>query len=198
GPAGRVGVPLPRLSPRPAQSTVCEKIMELLGQNEVEQRQRKVLILSQDSFYKVLTAEQQAKALKGQYNFDHPGEPLSARPSGARSVLGAQLGLTGSTCRKWEVLENRNVLSPTRRTICPSLVPVVTERPFWSRGEVQSIPACSVLHSLLVRGSLMNHIIPQTLSCYFLSTQTAAPLARGSAVDCRRDRELPLAEVWCL
>ncbi|NWR45424.1 UCK1 kinase, partial [Regulus satrapa] len=54
------------------QSTVCEKIMELLGQNEVEQRQRKVLILSQDSFYKVLTAEQQAKALKGQYNFDHP------------------------------------------------------------------------------------------------------------------------------
>ncbi|XP_017600901.1 PREDICTED: uridine-cytidine kinase 1, partial [Corvus brachyrhynchos] len=68
GAAGRVGV----LSPRAAQSTVCEKIMELLGQNEVEQRQRKVLILSQDSFYKVLTAEQQAKALKGQYNFDHP------------------------------------------------------------------------------------------------------------------------------
>lgn len=54
--------------------------MELLGQNEVEQRQRKVLILSQDSFYKVLTAEQQAKALKGQYNFDHPGEPPPARP----------------------------------------------------------------------------------------------------------------------
>ncbi|XP_061208715.1 uridine-cytidine kinase 1 isoform X2 [Neopsephotus bourkii] len=54
------------------KSTVCEKIMELLGQKEVEQRQRKVLILSQDSFYKVLTAEQQAKALKGQYNFDHP------------------------------------------------------------------------------------------------------------------------------
>lgn len=78
GAAGRVGVPPPRLrSPRPAQSTVCEKIMELLGQNEVEQRQRKVLILSQDSFYKVLTAEQQAKALKGQYNFDHPGEPLT-------------------------------------------------------------------------------------------------------------------------
>ncbi|XP_071622233.1 uridine-cytidine kinase 1 isoform X1 [Heliangelus exortis] len=54
------------------KSTVCEKIMELLGQNEVERRQRKVLILSQDSFYKVLTAEQKAKALKGQYNFDHP------------------------------------------------------------------------------------------------------------------------------
>ncbi|XP_078502308.1 uridine-cytidine kinase 1 [Lissotriton helveticus] len=54
------------------KSTVCEKIMELLGQNEVDHRQRKVVILSQDCFYKVLTPEQQAKALKGQYNFDHP------------------------------------------------------------------------------------------------------------------------------
>ncbi|XP_063000785.1 uridine-cytidine kinase 1 isoform X2 [Elgaria multicarinata webbii] len=54
------------------KSTVCEKIMELLGQNEVDHRQRKVVILSQDRFYKVLTAEQKAKALKGQYNFDHP------------------------------------------------------------------------------------------------------------------------------
>ncbi|XP_040338619.1 uridine-cytidine kinase 1 isoform X2 [Herpailurus yagouaroundi] len=54
------------------KSTVCEKIMELLGQNEVDHRQRKLVILSQDRFYKVLTAEQKAKALKGQYNFDHP------------------------------------------------------------------------------------------------------------------------------
>lgn len=62
--------------------------MELLGQNEVEQRQRKVLILSQDSFYKVLTAEQQAKALKGQYNFDHPGEPLTGpAPAGLGRCL---------------------------------------------------------------------------------------------------------------
>lgn len=56
------------------QSTVCEKIMELLGQNEVDHHQRKLIILSQDRFYKVLTAEQKAKALKGQYNFDHPGK----------------------------------------------------------------------------------------------------------------------------
>ncbi|OCT55176.1 hypothetical protein XELAEV_18004080mg [Xenopus laevis] len=48
--------------------------MELLGQNEVDHRQRKVVILSQDRFYKVLTPEQKARALKGQYNFDHPGE----------------------------------------------------------------------------------------------------------------------------
>ncbi|XP_036710905.1 uridine-cytidine kinase 1 [Balaenoptera musculus] len=54
------------------KSTVCEKIMELLGQNEVDHRQRKLIILSQDRFYKVLTTEQKAKALKGQYNFDHP------------------------------------------------------------------------------------------------------------------------------
>lgn len=50
-----------------SQSTVCEKIMELLGQNEVDHRQRKLVILSQDRFYKVLTTEQKAKALKGQY-----------------------------------------------------------------------------------------------------------------------------------
>lgn len=55
------------------QSTVCAKIMELLGQNKVDHRQRKVAIISQDSFYKVLTPDQKAKALKGQYNFDHPG-----------------------------------------------------------------------------------------------------------------------------
>ncbi|XP_068512805.1 uridine-cytidine kinase 1 isoform X1 [Anas acuta] len=57
---------------RHRQRQVCEKIMELLGQNEVEQRQRQVVILSQDRFYKALSAEQKAKALKGQYNFDHP------------------------------------------------------------------------------------------------------------------------------
>ncbi|XP_040026424.1 uridine-cytidine kinase 2-B [Gasterosteus aculeatus] len=54
------------------KSSVCEKIMELLGQNKIDHHQRQVVILSQDSFYKVLTAEQKAKALKGQFNFDHP------------------------------------------------------------------------------------------------------------------------------
>lgn len=48
--------------------------MQLLGQNEVDYRQKQVVILSQDSFYRVLTSEQKAKALKGQFNFDHPGE----------------------------------------------------------------------------------------------------------------------------
>lgn len=56
------------------QSSVCGKIMELLGQNKIDHHQRQVAILSQDSFYKVLTPEQKAKALKGQFNFDHPGK----------------------------------------------------------------------------------------------------------------------------
>ncbi|TDH08286.1 hypothetical protein EPR50_G00096050 [Perca flavescens] len=54
------------------KSSVCSKIMELLGQNEIDHHQRQVAILSQDSFYRVLTLEQKAKALKGQFNFDHP------------------------------------------------------------------------------------------------------------------------------
>ncbi|KAF7223153.1 uridine-cytidine kinase 2-B isoform X3 [Nothobranchius furzeri] len=54
------------------KSSVCEKIMELLGQNKIDHHQRQVAILSQDSFYKALTPEQKAKALKGQFNFDHP------------------------------------------------------------------------------------------------------------------------------
>ncbi|XP_069497179.1 uridine-cytidine kinase 2 [Ambystoma mexicanum] len=54
------------------KSSVCSKIVQLLGQNEVDHRQKQVVMLSQDSFYKVLTAEQKTKALKGQFNFDHP------------------------------------------------------------------------------------------------------------------------------
>uniref|UniRef100_A0A663LT77 uridine/cytidine kinase n=125 Tax=Aves TaxID=8782 RepID=A0A663LT77_ATHCN len=54
------------------QSSVCSKIVQLLGQNEVDYRQKQVVIVSQDSFYRVLTSEQKSKALKGQFNFDHP------------------------------------------------------------------------------------------------------------------------------
>ncbi|XP_075874680.1 uridine-cytidine kinase 2-A-like isoform X1 [Nelusetta ayraudi] len=54
------------------KSSVCSKIMELLGQNDLDHRKRQVAILSQDSFYRVLTAEQKAKAVRGQFNFDHP------------------------------------------------------------------------------------------------------------------------------
>ncbi|KAG8556248.1 hypothetical protein GDO81_017987, partial [Engystomops pustulosus] len=54
------------------QSSVCSKIVQLLGQNEVDHRQKQVVMISQDSFYQILTAEQKSKALKGQFNFDHP------------------------------------------------------------------------------------------------------------------------------
>uniref|UniRef100_A0A3P8VWD2 uridine/cytidine kinase n=1 Tax=Cynoglossus semilaevis TaxID=244447 RepID=A0A3P8VWD2_CYNSE len=66
--SGKVGTPSSE-----TRSSVCEKIMELLGQNKIDHHQRQVAILSQDSFYKVLTPEQKAKAQKGQFNFDHPG-----------------------------------------------------------------------------------------------------------------------------
>ncbi|XP_060630286.2 uridine-cytidine kinase 2 [Anolis sagrei] len=54
------------------KSSVCAKIVQLLGQNDVDHHHKQVVILSQDSFYRVLTTEQKAKALKGQFNFDHP------------------------------------------------------------------------------------------------------------------------------
>ncbi|XP_063154658.1 LOW QUALITY PROTEIN: uridine-cytidine kinase 2 [Candoia aspera] len=54
------------------KSSVCAKIIQLLGQNEVDLHQKQVVILSQDSFCRVLTTEQKAKALKGHFNFDHP------------------------------------------------------------------------------------------------------------------------------
>ncbi|KAK2543261.1 Uck2 [Columba livia] len=62
------------------KSSVCSKIVQLLGQNEVDYRQKQVVIVSQDSFYRVLTSEQKSKALKGQFNFDHPAQ--GARSSG--------------------------------------------------------------------------------------------------------------------
>ncbi|XP_069793872.1 uridine-cytidine kinase 2-A [Narcine bancroftii] len=54
------------------KSSVCTKIVQLLGQNEIDHHKRQVVILSQDSFYRVLTSEQKGKAMKGQFNFDHP------------------------------------------------------------------------------------------------------------------------------
>ncbi|XP_077308760.1 uridine-cytidine kinase 2 isoform X3 [Lithobates pipiens] len=54
------------------KSSVCSKIVQLLGQNEVDHHQKQVVMLSQDSFYRILTPEQKSKALKGLFNFDHP------------------------------------------------------------------------------------------------------------------------------
>ncbi|KAH8385917.1 hypothetical protein KR200_006317 [Drosophila serrata] len=54
------------------KSTVCKKIMEQLGQAEMDHTQRQVVSISQDSFYRELTAAEKSKAQKGLFNFDHP------------------------------------------------------------------------------------------------------------------------------
>lgn len=54
------------------KSTVCKRIMEKLGQVDMDHMQRQVVCISQDSFYRDLTPAEKLKAEKGQYNFDHP------------------------------------------------------------------------------------------------------------------------------
>ncbi|CAO1412778.1 unnamed protein product [Diamesa serratosioi] len=54
------------------KSTVCKRIIEKLGQAEMNDQQRQVVSISQDSFYRELTEEEKAKAAKGRFNFDHP------------------------------------------------------------------------------------------------------------------------------
>ncbi|XP_073816943.1 uridine-cytidine kinase isoform X1 [Musca autumnalis] len=54
------------------KSTVCKKIMTELGQTDMDHTQRQVVTISQDSFYRELTAAEKTKAFQGLYNFDHP------------------------------------------------------------------------------------------------------------------------------
>jgi len=54
------------------KSTVCDKLMEKLGQNEVNIGEKQVVHLSQDSFYRELNQVESEKAKKGMFNFDHP------------------------------------------------------------------------------------------------------------------------------
>lgn len=53
------------------KTTVCKKIMEQLGQ--LDSCHKRVVMLSQDSFYKKLDAKDKKLANRGDYNFDHPG-----------------------------------------------------------------------------------------------------------------------------
>lgn len=53
------------------KSSVYGESVQLLGKNKVDYHQKQVVILSQDSFYRVLTLEQKIKALQGKFNFDH-------------------------------------------------------------------------------------------------------------------------------
>ncbi|XP_057366978.1 uridine-cytidine kinase 2-like isoform X1 [Daphnia carinata] len=54
------------------KSTVCSRIIEMLGQDEIDHRQRQVVCISQDSFYRELNPAESIKASKGLFNFDHP------------------------------------------------------------------------------------------------------------------------------
>nr|CAG4645492.1 EOG090X050I [Lynceus sp. MCZ IZ 141354] len=54
------------------KSTVCSRIMEKLGQDEIDHRQRQVVCISQDSFYRELTPAESIMASRGTFNFDHP------------------------------------------------------------------------------------------------------------------------------
>ncbi|XP_049886304.1 uridine-cytidine kinase isoform X3 [Pectinophora gossypiella] len=54
------------------KSTVCQRIMEKLGQQHKEQTERRVVCISQDSFYRSLTPAERLRAERGQFNFDHP------------------------------------------------------------------------------------------------------------------------------
>merc|ERR1711963_81644 len=53
------------------KSTVCEKIRRLVV-NEDAENGRQIITLSQDSFYRDLTAKESDQAKKGMFNFDHP------------------------------------------------------------------------------------------------------------------------------
>eukprot|EP00090_Calanus_glacialis_P046900 TRINITY_DN943_c0_g1_i1.p1 TRINITY_DN943_c0_g1~~TRINITY_DN943_c0_g1_i1.p1 ORF type:complete len:258 (-),score=76.65 TRINITY_DN943_c0_g1_i1:106-879(-) len=54
------------------KSTVCKRLMEKLGQNEMSNVEKQVVSLSQDSFYRELNPAEITKANKGMFNFDHP------------------------------------------------------------------------------------------------------------------------------
>ena len=54
------------------KTSVCTRIIEQLGQTAISDKQRQVVLLSQDSFYRNLDPEEKKLAFKGEYNFDHP------------------------------------------------------------------------------------------------------------------------------
>ncbi|XP_031550828.1 uridine-cytidine kinase 2-B-like [Actinia tenebrosa] len=53
------------------KSSVCSKIMEQLGQDDIDCKTR-VAIIGQESFYRELNEEELRDAGKGEFNFDHP------------------------------------------------------------------------------------------------------------------------------
>ncbi|OQV25987.1 Uridine-cytidine kinase 2-A [Hypsibius exemplaris] len=54
------------------KTSVCSKIMNKLGQNDLEHHERRVVTISADSFYRVLDDAERTRAHAGEFNFDHP------------------------------------------------------------------------------------------------------------------------------
>ena len=54
------------------KSTVCKRLMETLGQNEKSDVEKRLVSLSQDSFYRELDDHEIVLANMGKFNFDHP------------------------------------------------------------------------------------------------------------------------------
>ena len=54
------------------KSTVCLRLMETMGQNNKSDVEKKIVSLSQDSFYRELTETEGILANMGKFNFDHP------------------------------------------------------------------------------------------------------------------------------
>ena len=57
-----------------SQTSVCRGIVDQLGQTGVDSDQRRVVVISQDSFYRNLTTVEKILADQGEFNFDHPGQ----------------------------------------------------------------------------------------------------------------------------
>lgn len=55
------------------QSTVCERIIGALEQNGLDRHHRRVEVISQECFYRTLDENERQLAIKGQFDFDHPG-----------------------------------------------------------------------------------------------------------------------------
>ena len=53
------------------KTSVCHKIMEQL--ELADSSKKRVVVISQDSFYKKLELGERKLANQGEYNFDHPG-----------------------------------------------------------------------------------------------------------------------------
>lgn len=55
------------------KSTVCQKIVDALQpKNGNDQQSNRVAVIPMENFYKPKTIEQREKALRGNYNLDHP------------------------------------------------------------------------------------------------------------------------------